>query len=72
MHWRNELQLVENVVTAHVTGVQNQLDACEGGVHVGPNKSMCIRDQADDMHLVAGHSAGSLPHRATRRCGTPR
>src|SRR5512143_4238537 len=72
MHRSDQLQLVEDVVAPDVAGVEDQFDAGERRVHVGPNESMRIRDQSNKMRARASHSDSSLPHRAARRCGTPR
>jgi hypothetical protein len=39
---RDELQLIEDVVSAHISRVENQLDARERGVNVRANQAVRV------------------------------
>lgn len=45
VHRCNEGELVEDLVAAHVAGVEDELNVSKGRVHLGPQESMRIRNQ---------------------------
>ena len=70
----DEVEFHEHVVAAHVTGVQDEGDACERAVYVGAKLTMRIRNQPDhDGRRAHAFSASdSPPHRLTSECSTSR
>ena len=58
--------------SADVARVEDQLDARERRVHVRPQQSMRVGDQADDALAAVAHSRPAAPQRVTSLCATPR
>ena len=52
VHWRDQRELIEHLVSANIAGVQNQLDAGEYGVQLRPDEPMRVRDESDE---AGGH-----------------
>ena len=72
-HRRDQLELIENVVAADVARVENELDARQRRVHVGPHEAVRVGDQPDDVRVRRrSFRRRSPPHRGTSACGTPR
>lgn len=52
MHRRDQRQLGEDLVAADIARVQNQLDARECLMDVGPQQTMRIGDESDQDRLI--------------------
>lgn len=53
-HWRDELEFGEDLLATDVAGMEDDLDAGEGAVHVGADEAVRVRDETD----VACHLPG--------------
>ena len=52
MHRRDERELIEDLVAADVAGMQNQVDARQGRVDVGPEQAVRVGDETDQNRLI--------------------
>lgn len=59
VHRRNHSELVEDLVTADVTGVENQLDSRQRFVNVRPQQTVRVGNQANQDRLILPRMAPS-------------
>src|SRR5690348_8136103 len=62
--WCNRAELVEDVVAANVTSMENELDALERAEHVRSEQSMSVGDEPDHVRVPAHARAASPRARA--------
>lgn len=51
-HWRDGRELVENLVASDIARVQDQIDASERVVDIGPQQTVRVGDEADQNRLI--------------------
>ena len=69
----DQTQLIEYRITAHVSRVQNQLDALQRGVDVRSHLAVRVGDEPDDVDRLHRYAVPCPAlHLGTTVCGTPR
>jgi hypothetical protein len=54
-HWSDERQLVQYLVAADITRVQDQIDTCERLVHARAHETMGVGDEPDEVPFFISH-----------------